>query len=144
MKSEVTTILRTKNRCLMRFLDWSIDFLKQADAGDLSGLEAFHEKREAILKALDLYDRKIGEIAVGLTPEDKDPIVIENVKMLLAQKEILVLQILETDAKIIERIEAEQAKIRTEITANQKAKESIAKFKSSWIQEGGEELDEKL
>ena len=66
---DVLSLLRSKNRCLEKFLEASTDFLTQARSTDsLPDLPAFEARRDAILKAIDLYDRKVNE-AVAMLPQ---------------------------------------------------------------------------
>jgi hypothetical protein len=142
---DVLSLLRSKNRCLQRYLDLSVEFEDACEnGGSLDGLAAFEQAREAILKAINLYERKIAEAAALIRPADRTPAMIEEVKALLAQKEVLVHRILALDLKIIGRIEEARSALLKEMSGARKGKDAIAKFKSGWVAESGEELDTKL
>lgn len=141
---DVLTILRSKNRCLERFLELSLSFAREMDKDDLSGLAQFQERREDIIKALDLYDRKITE-AVSLLPLiERTPELIQAVESALTRKDELVHKILEEDLKIISRIEDTKNNTLREMGSTRKTKEIVGKFKSTWVPESGEGLDKKL
>jgi len=146
---DVLSLLRSKNRCLQKFLQASIDFLESADhSGQLPDLVEFESSREAILKAIDLYDRKVSE-AVSLLDSDtsSEPErqkFISEVKAALDEKSDLVYRILKTDDRILSLIEEEKNKVFKELSSVQKQEEIARKFKSTWVPESGEGLDEKL
>ena len=141
---DVLTILRSKNNCLERFLALSLDFAKSMEANDLSGLAKFQENRENIIKALDLYDRKVSEVLVVLSPGQRTPQLIQAVEAALAKKDELVHRILEEDLKIISGIEDAKNETLKELSATRKNKDLVGKFKSTWMTGAGEGLDKKL
>lgn len=141
---ELLSLLRSKNRCLVRFLEMTEEFWKSAESGDLDGLAVFESRRDATLKAIELFDRKIDECSALLRPEDQAPGLADEAKALLAERERLVHRILALDLKIIERIEKERSRMLQEISSARKSRDSLSKFKSSLIAEAGEELDRTL
>lgn len=141
---EVLKLLRSKNRCLERFLTLSEEFLTLAVKGDFSELQAFQGRRESTLKAMDLFDRKISEVVTALPYAQRTPSLIEAVKKALNEKEILVHQILEVDLKIISKIEDEKNNLLKELSSSRKSRAVLGKFKSTWVSGAGEELDETL
>ncbi len=141
---DVLSLLESKNRCLQRFLDLSVSFLRMAEQGDITQLETFHERRETAIRTLDLYDRKISELVASLPTEGRTPQLVRQVELALAEKDSIVRQILITDEKVIRRIEEEKIKILQELTASEKSRATISKFKSTWVAQSGEGLDEKL
>lgn len=141
---DVLKLLRSKNRCLERFLEVTESFWGKAQNGDLQGLDRFQLDRDAALKAIDLFDRKIAEAASLLS---KDALTFElkqAVEKCLAEREILIHQILETDLKIIGKIEEAKSAALKDLRSSAKSREILKKFKSTWIAEAGEEIDEKL
>ena len=124
-------------------MELSESFAKSAGDGDFSNLPEFEQHREAALKAIDLYDRKIAECVSLLSDSDRTPALREAIREALNAKEALIHRILKTDLTIISRIEIQRNQLMQEMTTAQKAKERISKFKSSWIPESGAELDEK-
>jgi hypothetical protein len=141
---DVLSLLESKNRCLQRFHDLSVAFLRDAEQGDLKQLELFHERREAAIRALNLYDGKINSIVASLPFEDRTPQLARKVELVLASKDEIVRQILVTDERIIRKIEEEKTKILKDINSTEKSRSNIGKFKSTWVAPNGEGLDEKL
>ena len=142
---DVLSLLRSKNRCLEKFLQTSTDFLTKARrSGELHELVSFETQRDAILKAIDLYDRKVNE-AVALLPPGKRPqALVAAVESSLNEKDLLVRRILLVDDQILQLIDAEKTRILKEMAANHKQTATVQKFKSTWIPESGEEIDKKL
>ena len=123
--------MQSKNRCLNRFLDTSEKFLESAEQGDLSELDGFQDRRDVILRAIDLYDRKIEQLIAGISSEQKTPEFLKNVKEIIFQKDKIILEIQRVDAKIIHYVMQERESVAREISASRKSRKIIGKFKSS-------------
>ncbi len=142
---DVLSLLRSKNRCLDKFLQLSTDFLIEAQRSDsMPDLPLFETQREAILKAVALYDRKLTEAVALLPPGERPRALVQAVEASLQEKDTLVHRILLIDDQILARVEQEKTKLLKEIATNQKRTQSVQKFKSAWIPESGEEIDKKL
>lgn len=141
---DVIRLLKSKNRCLQKFLELSTEFLASAEAGDLTRLDRFQVRRESTLKALELYDRKISTVVETLPSERRTSELIQAVSELLAHKDQLIQMILTTDNRIMLRIEEEKSRLLREMASNMKANETVKRFKSSWVSESGEGIDRKL
>jgi hypothetical protein len=142
---DVLGLLRSKNRCLAKFLEASQAFLLANDTlGTLPSLDDFEVKREAILKAIFLYERKVNEAAAILTAEMKTPEFIAAVEKTLAAKDKILAQISVTDNRVLNLVEQEKMRVAKELTSSQKSRELVQKFKSSWVNESGEEIDQNL
>lgn len=141
---ELLCLLRSKNRCLERFLEVTEEFWSAAETGHLDGLSVFESRRDATLKAIELFDRKIDETSALLRPEERDPSLADEARILIEAREVLVHRILGLDLKIIGRIEAERTRLLQDIGHTRRARDTLAKFKSGAGAEGGEELDRTL
>jgi hypothetical protein len=141
---DVIKLLRSKNRCLQRFLDTSREFLALAETGDFGLLETFQEAREASLKALELYDGKVTEAAQALTAAQKTQALILEIEAEMIRKSVIVREILETDQKVMACLDEEKERVARELTLSRRSGDAIKKFKSAWMPEAGEELDKKL
>ena len=141
---DVLKLLQSKNRCLLNFLNQSKKFLAAAETGSLSGLQDFQNYRDATLKTLDLYDRKITDSISMLSISEKTAPFIRSVKDTQELKEELIRSILKTDQEIIEKIKEEKSRLLMELSASNKNNQMVKKFKSTWISESGEKLDGKL
>lgn len=138
---DVIKLLKTKNRCLERVLNLSIQFLEK---NDLNDLDSFQIERGAIFKAIDLYDRKILEALANVKKLEKDSPLAEQLHAILKDKERLIREILLQDNDLMARIELKKRKILEDLAAGRKNHEMVGKFKSAWIAAGGEELDRTL
>jgi len=143
---DVLGLLRSKNRCLRNFLQASTAFLDEAErSGQLPDIVALETRRDAILKAIDLYDRKINEAVCLLgTGANHAPELVEAVKAALEEKTALIHRILQLDDRLLELIDAEKNKVLKDLSFAHKQAEVSKKFKSTWVPEPGEGIDEKL
>lgn len=137
-------VINGKNRALKRFLDISTAFLGSAERGDLSGLQGFQNRRDAVIRALDLYDHRISRGVSSLVPEDRTERLVREVREALERKDALIHEILAVDLKIISLIDREKNEILRQIATNRKQRDTLSKFKSAWMPEPGEELDGSL
>ncbi len=141
---DVIKLFQTKNRCLKKFLEVSTSLVNFLEKGDFSTLKEAESKREAILKAMELYDRKISETISLLSSSEKTADLKKSVMQELQTKTSLIELILKTEKKIVSSIEIEKEKIHKEILSTEKNKSMVKKFKSSWVAESGEGVDTKL
>lgn len=141
---EVLSLLRSKIRCLAIFRDVSVQTLEGFNDSDpLPQLKELENRRESLLKAMDLFDRKLAECVDELSESLKSAIRPQATEYMNRQ-DVLYAEIASLDARIMLRIEAVQDRVLEEIKAGRKAKEGISKFKSTWVSEAGEELDQQL
>ncbi len=140
----IVSLVQSKNRCLEKILTFSETFLSQSIDDDLIALESFQTQRDSIFKAMELYDRKITEMASTLTAEEKTPELLALVRAEMNRKDELTRQLLSIDDQVIQKITAVQHKLVAEISKSKKNKELLGKFKSSWLTESGEEMDTTL
>lgn len=141
---EVLKLIRSQIRCLERFKEASQCFLADTETGDFSQIDDFEKSRATLLKGFALFDRKITESVSLLPQEDRTPQLIAEVERLLAQKTALIGEILSVDDRIIERIAAEQRRISAEAARAHRSTSVMKKFKSGWVPESGDKLDETL
>ena len=141
---DVLRLMDGKKRCLRRFLEISEGFLATAESGDLSSLESFELKRDSIIKTLAMFDRKITEVVRGLPKDVRTHALSESVQARLNEESLIVQSILKKDNRIIECLEIEKTRIQRETAITQKTKEITGRFKSGWMPESGEELDQKV
>ncbi len=147
---DVVRLLQNKTRCLQRFVEESSRFLAQAEAGQPEGmplLEAFLEAREGILRAIDLFDRKIDEAVLLTSPEART----EALKQAVAAEVQEQVQWLGRSAKIDERISQvlilESTRLKQAAASNDKGRKTLGKFKSQTNESGsssGQVLDHEL
>jgi hypothetical protein len=142
---DVLGLLRSKNRCLLRFLEASKSFLVEAQSqGTLPSLSEFETQREAILKAIGLFDRKISDAIPHISKADRTPELIQAVEKALTRKDEIMKDIIIADEKVLRLVEEEKNRITKELVTSQKSRQVLQKFKSSWVNESGEEIDQSL
>ncbi len=141
---DVIALLQAKNRRLERFRDLSMEFAASAETGDLSRLEDFERRRDKTFRAIEFFDVKISEVIAGLASEQRTSRLIEQVRQEMTKNEGLVREILLADQRVIVSIETEKLRITQEVNSSRKHREVVSKFKSTWVTESGEELDQKL
>lgn len=153
---EVLSFLRSRNRCLERYLSASQTFLNSAERGDFSGLESVQAYRDSVLRAIDLFNRKISA-SLNITAKGSSLHIClptlsaalpdnikEEISWALSTREVLIHKILATDTKILLKLDEEKARIQRELGTTRKGGEIVRKFKSEWVGESGEGLDRKL
>jgi hypothetical protein len=144
---DVVTLLQSRNRCLQRFLKITEEFRASVENDDFSGLELFLSRRDAVLKTLYLYDRKITSIVNDLklhTSLAGRQAVAERISPVLEAREFIIQQIIRVDQQIMLKLDSEKTRISNETGSTRKIKTNLSKFKSAWVSAGGEELDKTL
>jgi hypothetical protein len=146
---DVLTLLRSKNRYLLRFEQASLRFLAETENEPehvqfLSIVTRLETTRTRILKALDLFNRKLTASIESIPAAAKDEAFIEAARRETDESDRLVTALMELDGRISARIQACQDRIKLELAASEKSKSIINKFKSSWANGSGEGLDSKV
>jgi hypothetical protein len=143
--SQIIKIMTSMNRCLERMLSLSLELIQKSEAqGCLPDLADFESQRDVILRAIDLYDRKITDVASNLPQSERTPELIQSITLAMNHKIEIVEKIVRADAEIAGKIELAQMNVLKELAQTRKSKEMLGKFKSTWINENGEEVDTTL
>ncbi|MGK5084501.1 hypothetical protein WDW37_14495 [Bdellovibrionota bacterium FG-1] len=142
--SYVIKLLASKNRYLRRYLSISQDFLANALTGNLSQLFEVEQKREKLIQAIGVHNRKISDLIRDLSPEFRTPDLVACAQAQMTEEAEVVQSILKVDDQIIECIELEKLRLKKELLQAQKRKYLAGRFKSGWISESGEGLDKKV
>jgi hypothetical protein len=146
---DVIKVLQSKNRCLEKLLELSNVFLAKENtepSGEHfhSDLDAFIRERDAILKVLDLYDRKVTEVIRALPLSGRTPELISDVQTVLAEKDRLIQSIILKDNELTQHIEQRKRKLQEDLISSRKSHDLAGKFKSTWVSEPGEGFDTTL
>lgn len=143
---ELQALLRSKNKCLERFLDITEKFLTKPTPLDdrLDELDLLQSQRDGILKAYQLFDNKVTECVQEKTNADFSPSEIESFKDHFKERSALITRIQEMDRTLIERLEQCMNDLGKDVQASRKGQSALSRFKSSWVQEAGEGIDQKL
>ena len=147
---DIPSLLRSKSRCLKRMLDAGEKFLIISDAlltqaeNKENPLAVYDAEREGIMNALSLYDRKLTEMIQALNSDQRVGTWIENARSEMLLNEALVLAVLDMDDLVMKKITQAQTQISQQLAENRKSRETVAKFKSTWVSDGGEEVDTTL
>ena len=142
---DVLSLLRSKNRCLLRFLEASKNFIAEAQSlGALPSLPEFEAERDSILKAIALYDRKITDAIPHISAENRTPELSKAVSASLEIKDDLIAEIMVIDQQVLKLVEEEKNRVARELASTNKNRNLVQKFKSTWVAEAGEEIDKTL
>lgn len=141
---DVLRLLKSKNRCLKRFLSYTHDFLKKSEPELLPQLSFLLAKRETALRILGLYDRKLSKITQNLRHTDQTDEFIKSLHEIFSEKTTILNEIFKTDLLLTQLIEENIEKTEKELQSSQKSKDTLQKFKSTWIAEAGDALDTTL
>ncbi len=144
---KILTFARSRNRCLERFLSLSEEFFRYLSAADQEDLDQrllnFERTRDSILRALDLFDRKLKEEGKILRRDSLGSPALQELKIMLFKRDDLVHKILDVDLQIIGRIERIRDSIFSNLSQSRVAKNRIGRFKSGADEINGHEVDEK-
>jgi hypothetical protein len=159
---EALSLLRAKNRCLERVLRLCSGFLdrweslsEDAKSRELARLQ---EKRGSHFRVLELYDERITQtlrrssggahrLAVPhgeKTAEPSTEQLLPHLQEVLNERSRLVREIIDQDNQIMLRLESEKNRVIEELAGTRKNQSLVNKFKSGWVAESGEGLDQKL
>ena len=141
---DVIRLLNSKNRCLRKFLGLSREYLARFEKEGYGQLERFHKSRDRIIRALDLYDRKIAECIALIPTLTERQAMADQIRPILAERESIVREILSVDEAIILGIEKERQRIAEELGVSRKGIDALGRYKSGWIADSGEGIDTKL
>lgn len=138
-------LLRSEIKCLQRYLECTLAFnLEFQGEVNPKDFEVLRRTREEILKALDLFNRKIEEEIQSIPLDLRTPELRELARRHVRRKEELLAEISRADEQIFQGIQLAQDKIQDQLDTDRKAKSVLGKFKSRWVPESGESLDRKL
>ena len=153
LQEDILSLLRSKSRCLRRMLDAGGKFLTIPDSqlvqiesienGEAS-LAVYDSEREGIMNALSLYDRKLTEMIQALDPNQRVGNWIESARSEMVINETLVMSVLDMDDQVMKKISQAQVQISQQLAENRQSREKVAKFKSTWISDNGDEVDTTL
>lgn len=96
-----------------------------------------------MIKTLGLIDRRITEAVRAVPSAARTSTLSQAVQNNLDEEAFLVQSILLADNRIVECIEREKERLQKDMAANRKSHEIAGRFKSTWVPEAGEELDQK-
>jgi hypothetical protein len=145
---DVLTLLRSKNRCLLRFEQASLRFLGETEGAAVASVEnslpKLERSRSRILKALGMFDRKLDTAIGSLADEARTEAFLADVRAEAAETDRIVAGLLKLDESVVARIQECRERIAIELAASEKSKQLVGKFKSEWAGTSGEEIDRKL
>lgn len=145
MNKEVLDLLKYKNRGLEKFLRTSVKFAEAARAGDFSGLDGFQSDRDSIIRAIELFDRRLIERATLMPDAEKTAEFIAAVRECMEREDELKSRIVAADAVVQDLLRMEGDRLLREIHVHRKQFETLEKFKSEPGSSGnGEGLDQTL
>jgi hypothetical protein len=141
---EVLKLMQSRNRCLVKFQECTLAFLKEAQAGNFSQIESFQKNRDYLIKAFQLYDRKLTSVIELLPRGYRTPLLLQEVSNENARSEYLIKNIFKLDQEVITLINEEKSKLQNELFESDRNHNQVNKFKSHWVSEAGEILDGKI
>lgn len=150
MTEEILSLVRSKNRCLERlmeatqsFLQCPIEQIADGEEGS-SALELYDRERVAVIRTLELYDRKLNDLIATLTAEQKTAEFIAAVKVEMAKNEQLLTSVFNADDIVFRRISDARERVAQLMIENRKGRETLNKFRSTWVSENGDGVDRTL
>jgi acyl-CoA reductase-like NAD-dependent aldehyde dehydrogenase len=126
-------------------LDLSRAFASAATEGEkLPDLRVFEEKRGQLFRALELHETKLTSAISRLTQAERTPQLLERTRAATREHASLVAQITSLDNQIMTLIEREKQVVQEAISISRRHTALTHKFKSTWMPESGEEVDQKV
>jgi hypothetical protein len=155
---DVIGLLQSKRRCLRRFLEISQGFLAELDGAEdsgagaattslspaLDGLGEFESRREAAIKTLGMIDKRITEVVRAMPTESRTAELSRAVQDGLDEEARLVQSILATDNRIMTHIERAKRRLTQDMAQTRRSHALTGRFKSTWVPEPGEGLDQEI
>lgn len=140
----IARLLDSRNKCLQKILELSRGFAAEAEGGSFASLPLFEKKRASLFRALELHEKKLTALISALTPAQRTPDLIARARTATQLHSTLVAQVTSVDNRIMELIEREKQAVQEAVSISRKHKAVTHKFKSTWMPESGEGLDQKL
>ena len=144
VQQDVQALLKGKTRCLAQIIEISRTFLDSAESSPTSIIELttdFDRNRSDAFQVLELIDQKIQAILPATTELSKYPSPAQS--EILEHRQLgLVLR--EIDTKIFQILEGARQGLAREVSEQSRLKDKLSKFKSQWIPDQGEGLDQTL
>lgn len=143
----IEQLFASKNKTLQHFLQISLDFLKNLEEEHWEKTDIFMARRQNLLQAMGVFDRKIEEKLAQMSDDEKNDALRQAAQRHVSEKDDLVYKIRDLDAKILKFIDDERLRVRQEMVRSRKQQEILGKFKSSSSRRGqqsGESIDRKL
>ncbi|MBU6376186.1 MAG: hypothetical protein KGQ59_09340 [Bdellovibrionales bacterium] len=144
VQQDVHALLQGKTRCLAQIVDLSRNFLSSVEATPAVNFDLitnFDQKRSDLFQVLELIDTKIISLINGVPPFfNTHP----GVKTILVEHQQLALMIEAIDVKISQFLETSRLNLAREMNDQARLKDRLSKFKSQWIPDQGEGLDQTL
>lgn len=140
-------LVECKNLALKQYWEASLNCLARIEGGNLEDLEKFHAERDTILSFIGVMDKRIEEHAKANWLEGQTPLtseIIEALRRFEGDRIQLVQEILKVDEMLLRRLEAEKQATKSQIVEAEKQKTNASRFKSEWVSNSGEKLDETL
>lgn len=147
---EIIRLFQAKNRGLQRLLELGTKFLARWDAAEQTAesrgeaLTRFQARRDSAFRALEHCDRRIGAALAALPNEARTPKMLEESRRALAAKDRLLQALIARDQEIMTRLESEKGRVLEELVDARRGQSLVSKFKSTWVPDSGEGLDQKL
>ena len=136
--------LSIMNECLEKMIQISQTFLNQVQKNNFKGVDQFDESREVNFKFLDQCNQSLNALTQALNPVQLPQQNQNRLRDLALDYQSLARTLSLIDEKIEIHIESHQTLIRKELIALEKQSLQVKKFKSTWLPESGERLDDQI
>lgn len=136
--------LSIMNECLEKMIQLSQTFLNQAQKNNFKAVDQFDESREVNFKFLVQCNQSLDALTQALNPVQLPQETQNRLRDLALDYHSLARTLSLIDEKIEIHIESHQSLIRKELTVLEKQSLHVKKFKSTWLPESGERLDDQI
>lgn len=142
---DVQALLKGKTRCLAQIIELSRNFLASAEPTSPTSIidlsTDFDRARSDAFQVLELIDQKIEKLLTSV--KDLSPLKTQF-QVDLAEQRQLGFVLRELDSKVFQILESARQGLAREVSEQTRLKDKLSKFKSQWIPDQGEGLDQTL
>lgn len=126
---EIIRLLQEKNHYLEKFSDLNEKEMDAFSQGNFITLDSFYHQREEILGMVRHLDNLLEKVKLDDSTPVK-PADRKQVQELMAEKDILVTQILSQDLQILSYIDREKSALIQELRGVKKSRKAVGAYKS--------------
>ena len=141
---ELSALMRSRLKCLRIALKETVGFLRHNSSHSLSTILALEEVRANALRSAFFYDEKIEKIAQDMTRLSVSSAQRESIRKIYQELETTLSALRAVDPELITAIEKFKNEMTRDLGQIKRDQQTIAKFKSTWVQESGDGLDQKI
>jgi hypothetical protein len=144
---ELVEAVESQTRCFKKLAELSLQFVSSLKADRAQELDDFERRRDAILKTLELFDRKIQEVSADLLrskSHEELKHLRERLDIALSDQTRAKAEAQLADESLVATLEAELENLGADIRQERRRLDILSRFKSSRGLKSGTGVDQSL